>query len=94
MEIRNPKAMTDNRFLNVIQVGLKDSFKKMIDTKLVKNNHSDGVSFRYNGVDYTITFDRVKVPSGHIRAVKNGKVLYNRPFTDKVQAQKAADYLK
>lgn len=94
MEIRNPKAMTDNRFLNVIQVGLKDSFKKMIDTKLVKTGNSDGVSFRYNGVDYTITFDRTKVPSGHIKAVKNGKVLYNRPFTDKVQTQKAADYLK
>jgi heparin/heparan-sulfate lyase len=94
MEIRNPKAVADETFLHVIQVGLKKDFQKMIGTKLIREGNMDGVSFRYNDVDYTITFDRTKVPAGHIKAVKNGKVLHDRAFSGKVQPQRAADYLK
>ena len=94
MEIRDPKAVADETFLHVIQVGLKKDFRQMIGTKLIREGNMDGVSFRYNDVDYTITFDRTKIPAGHIKAVKNGKVLHDRDFTCKVQPLRAADYLK
>ena len=50
--------------------------------------------FFHNGVEYTILFDPANVPGGSIRAVKNGKVLYDRPFSREVQKQRAIDYLK
>ena len=66
----------------------------MIPSELVRGKGMEGTRFTCNGTEYTILFDPAHVPGGHIKAVKDGKVLYDRPFTDKVQEQRAADYLK
>ena len=94
MFITDPAAKTDNAFLHVIQVGLKKEFTKMIPTRLVREKGMEGAHFVYNDVEYTILFDPAKIPAGRIKAVKNGRILYDRPFTEQVQKQRAADYLK
>ena len=66
----------------------------MIETTLLRKGKMEGVSFTYNDTAYTLLFDPEKVPSGRIKAIKEGKTLYDRPFTGKVQQQKAVDFLK
>jgi len=89
MVVTDPAAKADNTFLHVIQVGLKKEFSKMIPVRLIRKNDREGAGFTYNGVEYTILFDPANVPGGSIRAVKNGKVMYDRPFNRDVQKQRA-----
>ena len=94
MAVTDPVAKADNTFLHVTQVGLKKEFSKMIPAQLIRKDGREGTKFTYNGVEYTILFDPANVPGGSIRTVKNGKVLYDRPFSREVQKQRAFDYLK
>ena len=66
----------------------------MIPLQLLRQGKYEGVSFTYNDTAYTLLFDPEKVPSGHIKAVRKNRVLYDRPFTEEVQPQKAVDFLK
>lgn len=94
MEITDPVPKKDQTFLHVIQVGLKKDLKKMIPLQLLRQGKYEGVSFTYNNTAYTLLFDPEKVPSGHIKAIRKNRVLYDRPFTEGVQPQKAVDFLK
>lgn len=94
MSVTAPEARKDNTFLHIIQVGMKKDFTRMIDTRLIREKGYEGTVFKYNGVDYTVLFDPHHIPGGRIKAVKDGSVLYDRPFTRKVQPQNAFEYLK
>ena len=89
MEISPGKPVAKNRFLHLIQVGLKNKKPEMVKSVYVKENGLEGVRFTAcDKTDYTVLFDRTGL-NGRIRAEKNGKKLFDRPLTNKVQKQKA-----
>ena len=89
MEITPEKPVTKVRYLNLIQVGTKKDTSAMVKSQYVKEGSFEGVSFtsRDNTV-YTVLFDNTGL-NGKIRAVKNGRKLFENMLTNKVQKQKA-----
>ena len=89
MEITPGKPGTEVRYLNLIQVGFKKDTPAMVKSQYVKEGSFEGVSFTSrDNTTYTVLFDHTGL-KGKIRAVKNGKILFDRPLTNKIQKQKA-----
>lgn len=89
MEITPGKPVTKVRYLNLIQVGFKKDTPGMVKSQYVKEGSFEGVSFTSrDNTAYTVLFDSTGL-KGKIRAVKNGRKLFENMLTEKVQKQKA-----
>ena len=77
------------RFLNLIQVGMKDQLRKMVSSEYVQEGALEGVRFTtVDGTVWTVLFDAAGT-GGKIKAVRGGKTLVDRALTTQIQAQKA-----
>lgn len=78
----------DNEFLNLIQVGLKKDTSQMVPSKMVTSKGMTGVEFTAkDGTLWTVLFTK-DGKGGHIKAVRKGKVIVDKPLTNKIQKQK------
>ena len=75
------------RFLNLIQVGMKEKIQKMVDSEYVKDGALEGVRFTASdGTVYTVLFDRAGT-GGRMKSERGGKVLLDKEFSNQVQKQ-------
>ena len=88
MEIAPGEKCTKVRFLNLIQVGMKDQLREMTAAEYRKEGTSEGVRFETEKGTFTVLFDS-DGSGGKIRAEKNGKVFLDQELTRKIQPQKA-----
>ena len=87
VELTAGKATSKVRFLNLIQVGLQKDTPGMVKSSYVKEKGLEGVRFTAkNGTLCTILFN-ADGSGGHIRLVRNGKTIVDKPLTTKVQKQ-------
>ena len=87
VELTPGKAASKVRFLNLIQVGLQKDTPGMVKSAFVKEKGMEGVRFTAkNGTVCTLLFNQ-EGTGGHIRLVRNGKTIVDRPLTTKVQKQ-------
>ena len=88
MELTAKGDRKENEFLNLIQVGLKKDTPKMVVSRMVTSKGMTGVEFTAkDGTLWTVLFTK-DGKGGHIKAVRKGKVIVNKPLTDKIQKQK------
>ena len=88
MELTAGQPTAQVRFLNLIQVGMKDQLRKMVPSEYVREGGMEGVRFTaVDGTVYTVCFDAGGT-GGKITAVRNGKTLIDRAFINQVQSQK------
>ncbi|MBQ9503110.1 MAG: heparinase II/III family protein [Lentisphaeria bacterium] len=89
VELSPGRPAAQVRFLNLIQVGLKDDTPRMVDSRFVSEGDFEGVRFTAkDGAVWTVLFDKTGL-KGKIRAQKDGRTLLDRALTDKIQKQKA-----
>ena len=87
VELTAGKPTAKVRFLNLIQVGMKDRLPKMVNSEYVKDGLLEGVRFTAaDGTAYTVLFNEAGT-GGKIKAARGGKVLLDRPLSNQVQKQ-------
>ena len=87
VELTPGKNTAKVRFLNLIQVGLQKDTPVMVKSSYVKEKGMEGVRFTAkNGTLCTVLFN-ADGSGGHIRLIRNGKTIVDRPLTTKVQKQ-------
>ena len=87
VELTAGKPTAQVRFLNLIQVGMKDRLPKMVNSEYVKDGALEGVRFTaVDGTAYTVLFDDAGT-GGKIKAERDGKVLLDKALSTQVQKQ-------
>ena len=88
VELTAGKPTAQVRFLNLIQVGMKDRLNTMVKSESCNEDGMDGVRFTaVDGTEWTVLFDAAGT-GGKIKAVRDGKVLVDRALRNEIQSQK------
>ena len=85
-EVSPLTANKKDLFLHVIQVG-KNTLPRMVETRLVNTPDTFGVEFDSPKGKWQVTFNRKSNAGGKIRLEKDGKVIYDKTLSEKVQKQ-------
>ena len=86
VEINPPEPLSEDVFLNLIQVGDR-SLKTMVPSETVLTNDMAGVSFEYNSKKYQIMFSTAGEPGGKIMIIQNDRKIRDESFTNQVKLQ-------
>lgn len=86
VEISPKQELAKTDFLHLLHVG-DLSLGKMVNTSPVKANGMKGVKFSYNSKQYEILFSEGEEHGGEISVSKNGKVIRQENFSQKVKPQ-------
>ncbi len=87
VEVSPAEPSLRDLFLHVIQVG-DNSLKQMVSSQLTETEDRVGVSFRYHGKEYEITFLIAdNQHGGRISVKQDGQAIVNEAFTREVASQ-------
>ena len=74
-------------FLHLIQVSNKKD-QEMCSSKILEEEDKLIVSFSgIDGINYEVIFNKTKEIGGHIKIVKGGKILWDKPLIKEVMPQ-------
>ena len=88
MELSAGKPTRKVRFLNLLQVGMKERLQTMVPSEYLQEEGLDGVRFTaIDGTDYAVLFNEDGL-GGKIRIARDGNAVLERELTNEVQKQK------
>ncbi len=87
MELASGEPSQKVRFLNMLQVGMKEQLQSMVQAEYLQENDMDGVRFNaIDGTEYTVFFSEDGL-GGRIRVKRNNATILERDLTTTVQKQ-------
>ncbi len=86
VEVRPSKPVIEDMFLHLIQVS-DQATVRMTGSRTTEENGKIRVFFSFENLDYEISLNRTGNTGGHVKIIRDGKIITDRPFSDRVMPQ-------